>query len=538
MLKELLVSQSYSFIPIKCEDGRLGGAVLVPDGGGVHVLDAAITPEFGSLLQMAAGRADKSAIVFGFEDVESLRLMPDKCVFFGLAACVLDGGRSEARELTFERVAQNELSEVLEPLVAPPVGQALTVSQLKAAAQRGHVFTKLRARLKHKVQEAGLAEVVGRELKAAPIVYRMQLKGVLVDPRWGELVGERHHQAAQLAQQLREGLGIQSLSHEELVGALRSRGLEVTGTSQADLAPFMTEHIAQQIVAWHRMDSFVRGIGAAVMAAMRQSPDGRIRPRWLQIGCATGRMSCSSPNLLGVPREAEVRRLFIPAPGHVFVVADYSAIELRVLAELVSEEALIRLFNENGDPHALTAARLTGKTNITDEERKKAKAVIFGLVYGMGAETLCEYALVHYGVVMSLEEAKQASEIFYQTYPGIRRWHEQVRREMPLETRTLGGRVRYFQNRVDGYNARLASPIQGTVADALKEAMVMAESKATLRGTIVLAVHDELVCEVPVAVAEQAKHDLIKVMKEAMEKFVKKVPIVVKADVRSSWAEE
>jgi len=539
LLRVLLAGQRCTLLPLLRENCTVGGAALVTEGGQVHTLDWTTVPGFGAVL---AAAATKEVTTFSPEATEVLPQPPSRCVALELTARVLDGGRNGTQDFTLEHVTKAELGVGIKTDPVPPLGIPMTSQQHEQAAASVEVLDHLRRHLQQKAKAAGVEWTVELEQRVAPYVCQMQQRGIFVDPSWEELVKEHEAEVATLAGRLREELGIQDLNDREVLAALQRRGLLVTGTSREALAQFADQPLVQQIIKWHRLESFCRGLGGAVQEARSRSPDGRVRPRWHQIGCSTGRMSCSSPNLLGVPKTPEVRSKFIPAPGYCFVVADYSAIELRVLAELVDEPTLAEVFRNGGDPHTTTAARLGGKTEaqVTPDERKKAKAVNFGLAYDMGIETLRVYSLVHYGVALTEEEARRAKEVFAQTYPGIQQWHEKTRREMPLETRTPQGRVRYFPNQRDDYNARLASPIQGTVADALKYAigMVGAKKVRELGGGLVLAVHDELVVEVPLQNAEQTKDELVAVMKAAMERFVKKVPIVVKADIRASWAEE
>jgi DNA polymerase-1 len=268
------------------------------------------------------------------------------------------------------------------------------------------------------------------------------------------------------------------------------------------------------------------------------SDDGRVRATWDPVGCSTGRMSTCDPNLLGLPRAL---RHCIRAPeGSALVVADYSAIELRVLAEVTGDTRLIEIFSSGGDPHRAMAALLSGKSpdTVTKEERQGAKAVNFGLTFGMGSETLIAYALKNYGVRLSLADANRFRDGYRAALPGVAAWQTKTRDEMPLEVATLGGRVRRFADRSDGYTERLAHPIQGTAAEGLKRALVLLAPRLPAQGArIVLAVHDEIVVECPIDRAPDVESLLVTAMREGMGAYVERVPVEVVSAVRPTWGE-
>jgi DNA polymerase-1 len=184
-------------------------------------------------------------------------------------------------------------------------------------------------------------------------------------------------------------------------------------------------------------------------------------------------MACDHPNLQNIPRSGPLRSYIRAPEGCLFVIADYSQIELRIAAKISGDTEMLSAYAEGRDLHTRTAQSLTGRQDVRKDDRKLAKAVNFGLLYGMGAKGLRSYALRSYGVEMSLEEAALYRRRFFETYPGLRRWHEQERRawlRSETETRTLSGRRRTdVQRLID----RLNSPVQGTSADGLKLALAL-----------------------------------------------------------------
>ena len=269
--------------------------------------------------------------------------------------------------------------------------------------------------------------------------------------------------------------------------------------------------------------------------------DGRIYGSWWQNGAGTGRMASSSPNLQNLP--AEVRR-YVKAPaGRVLVVADYSQIELRIAAKISREERMLAAFANGEDIHTSTARSLTGREEITKQERKLAKAVNFGLLYGMSPGGLRNYARASYGVEMTKEEAERYWQHFFETYPGLRAWHDreyrQLKKHGSTETRTLTGRRR---TGVTKLTERLNSPVQGTGADGLKLALALLyERRGECPGAVpILAVHDEVVVECPEEQAEEVKAWLVKAMVDGMEEVLnsgldtdnlERVPVKVEVEV-------
>jgi hypothetical protein len=276
----------------------------------------------------------------------------------------------------------------------------------------------------------------------------------------------------------------------------------------------------------------------------------RIHCRLHPLAADSGRFSCTEPNLQQVPSEhvaPGLRACFRAAPGHVLVVADYAQIELRVAAHLAPCDAMRAVFHEGRDPHRATAATLTGKpeAEVSPHERKLAKAVNFGFLFGMGAPRFRSYARDSYGVELDEHEARAAREAFLRTFPGIARWHAKVgalgrgRPPRPVTVRTALGRRKRFSAEGFSFNAALNIPVQGTAADGFKLAMTRLRPElAALGGRGILCVHDEYLAEVPLDRAEEARAVVEATMREAMQEIVTSVPIEVEANIATTWADE
>ncbi len=279
-------------------------------------------------------------------------------------------------------------------------------------------------------------------------------------------------------------------------------------------------------------------------------PDGRIHTTFNQTVAATGRLSSTAPNLQNIPVRTEdgreIRRLFRPdkAAGYNYLMsADYSQIELRILAHLSEDRSFLTAFNSGEDIHARTAAEVFGRPieEVTPEERRRAKAVNFGIVYGISDFGLAK------SIGCSRKEAAAYIEQYFAKCPGIRKFLDEIVAAAHKNGRveTAFGRQRdlpeirsnNFNRRSNAERIAMNTPIQGTAADVIKLAMIAAHKaikEAGLKSRLLLQVHDELVLEVPAEEKETAAG----VIREAMEKAVQlKVPLPVEVNFGENWAE-
>jgi DNA polymerase-1 len=267
----------------------------------------------------------------------------------------------------------------------------------------------------------------------------------------------------------------------------------------------------------------------------------RVYPEFKQIGAITGRMSSMNPNVQNIPRG--LRRIFKAEEGKVFVIADFSQIELRIAAEYVNDESMIRVFREGRDMHKYTASVLLGKKEeeISKEERQLAKAVNFGLIYGISAKGLAEYAYSSYSIALSLEEAEKIRARFFEHFRGFKDWHERVKKELrekgKSEGYTLLGRRYTAHTFPDAVNY----PIQGTGADLLKLSVLIFDAevrKENIKAHVINLVHDEIVVECPMEEGERTAELLERAMKRAGGIILKKVPVEVECVIKERWEKE
>ena len=273
--------------------------------------------------------------------------------------------------------------------------------------------------------------------------------------------------------------------------------------------------------------------------------DGRIRTTFQNLVTATGRLSSTEPNLQNIPVRtdlgAEIRKMFIPKPGHVLVDADYSQIELRVLAHIAGDETMQEAFRSGMDIHTVTASQVFGVSPeaVTPLQRRNAKAVNFGIVYGISEFSLAE------DIGVSRYEAKEYIESYLANYHGVRAYMKDVVANAREDgyTQTLYGRKRYipeltssnFNIRQGAERIALNTPIQGTAADLIKLAMIRvynALQKHYPQATLLLQVHDELIIECPEEIAPGVAELISKEMEQVASL---QVPLIAEAKWGSSW---
>jgi DNA polymerase-1 len=388
----------------------------------------------------------------------------------------------------------------------------LTPGHLGYAARDALHLRPLLDALRKKAAEAGLGRTVEIETGCLPAVAWMSCSGVAVDRAvWLALAGKAEADAARL----REGMAALAPpqpgemfpawnwdSPADMRALFAALGHAVDDTGDATLATL--DHPLAPMLREYR--EATKRTGTYGLAWTKHiSADGRVYPRWNQAGSEAGRMSCSNPNMQQLPRDKAYRRCVVAPPGRVLIKADFSQIELRIAAKVSGDEALLDAYTKGADVHSQTARRVLGKQDVSREDRQLAKALNFGLLYGMGAERFRENATAEYRLDLSAEQAGRYRDAFFRAYPGLRDWHRSVGRtaDAAIDTRTLAGRRRLGVAR---YTEKLNTPVQGTGADGLKLALALLwERREQCLGAFpVLAVHDEIVVEADEAQADAA----------------------------------
>lgn len=395
------------------------------------------------------------------------------------------------------------------------------------------------------------------ELPLCPVLARMEQAGFLVDRKalydFGESLTSSIEQLQQSIWTLAgEPFNIQS--PKQLGNVLFERLMLPAGkktktgwsTNAAVLDKLRGKHpIVEQILDYRTLTKLKSTYADGLLKEI--SADGRIHTNFQMTVTATGRLSSTEPNLQNIPvrRElgAQIRKMFVASPGKVLVDADYSQIELRLLAHIANDETMIAAFRSGEDIHAVTASQVFGVplAEVTPLQRSHAKAVNFGIVYGISAFSLAQ----DIGVFQS--EAKAYMDSYFAKYHGVRAYMTRVVEQAKADgyVTTLFGRRRdlpelkssNFNLRSFGERVALNMPIQGTAADIIKAAMVRVDARMRaeqLQARLLLQVHDELIVECPAEEAETVKAILVDEMEHVVDY---RVPLLVDAKIGASWAE-
>ena len=430
----------------------------------------------------------------------------------------------------------------------------LTGRQLDYAAEDALILLELRHQLLSEIKKHHLIEVARVEFACVYAVASLEYDGIYLDrKKWSALREETEKMKTDALSELYPFIGFPTVqlsmfdnqqsygnnvnSSRQVLKMLNDNGIHVEDTSKHSLAQYAKHPLVVSLLKYRQASKALSSFLHSIPGQINKST-GRLHPQYSQIGAWSGRMSCSRPNIQQIPRGRAFRQCFTAPPGKKLIIADYSQIELRVIAQVSGDKRMIKAYKNCEDLHSLTAALILQKRigTITKKERQAAKAVNFGLVFGMGASGLRAYALETYGVEMSSEEAEVFKNRFFTAYGGVEAWHRELRRKKPGSSRTLAGR-KHTYGKNSGMSGRYNTPIQGSAADILKKALGMLY--VALKGTdtsIVAVIHDEIVLECNETKAEETAQLLKNTMEEAGSKYMKDVPVVAEVSIADSWA--
>jgi DNA polymerase-1 len=456
----------------------------------------------------------------------------------------------------------------------------LTKSQLEyAAADAVAVFHLAQKMLPALGAQRGAYEI---QMSAVPAVARMELRGFRLDVAAHQRLGEALTHKLRLAESAylgaclgagradlaNAGLPKTPRDKERLLEALlpqdelecweRTPRNAALSTKRSDLTRAAPKYppIAA-LIEVVRLAKLAEDFGPT-LAARVSGATGRVHASYLVAGANTGRATCSQPNLQQIPRtseRADFRALFVPDPGNLLAVADFSSMELRAAAAISGDRAMTEAFRRGEDLHRITAARVSGKRpeEVTEAERQAAKATNFGSLYGIGAVKLALSAWAGYGVKLSMSEARAQLDAFAASYPDFVRWrrehHERcVDRQTIIAGRDAArgiGRLFPQSRLADGrsfYTLSANLPVQGACADAAMLALAYADDrlfKAGVNGGIVAWLHDEIVVEVVVEHVDQAAEILKRSMIDGFAETFPGAPLdgLVEPHDGMNWSE-
>jgi DNA polymerase-1 len=512
---------------------------------GTFLLDLFALPDLNTTLTKLFESLTRSGIVghnLGFDLPFLMRLgfTPGRVFDTILASQILQAGDITA-DNSLKAVAKHYLDITLEKShQKDDWSDSLTSEMLAYAALDAKVPVRLRERFATALKEAKLTSVADLEFATLPCVAWACRHGVGLDrTAWEKLATEMSTERDRLAEVLDQVAPNSSTltsttnwkSPDQVQAVFNSLGITLDSTDDDALAA-VDHPLAKSLREYRSVAKLAGTYGIEWLKHV--APDGRVYADWKQIGAgSSGRMSCKGPNLQNLPRDLRYRKCFIAPPGRVLIKADYSQIELRIAAKISNDKRMLEAYRNGEDLHTLTARAILKKQEVAKPDRQLAKAINFGLLYGMGAPALRQYALSNYGVSLTAQEAIQHRNTFFRTYPGLRRWHKSILNSV-TETRTLAGRRRAGVTR---YTEKLNTPVQGTGADGLKKALgLLWERRAMCPDAYpVLFVHDEIVIECDVARQEEAAVWLRQAMIDGMADLIAPIPVEVEVSAGRTW---
>ena len=433
----------------------------------------------------------------------------------------------------------------------------LSNSQIEYAARDAAVLPPIREQITERLKNDGLDRVASLEFECVMPIAEMELNGFAVDSsRWlAQLETVRSAQAKaadELHDMLSAGVSQASLfgraeinldSQQQVAGALTNLGIPMPETTRAwQLQPLAEQYpVVRKLLEYRGVQKAVTSFGENFLEFVEPKTN-RIHADFRQIGAPTGRFSCSNPNLQQIPHDTEYRGCFRAPEGRKLIIADYSQIELRILAEFSGDERFIEAFASGADFHRMTASQVFGvkPEDVTDDQRSFAKRLNFGIVYGVGAS--------RFGMMtgLSQNEAENTMRRYFSTYRKLDAYLRDSANRVTLErtARTASGRMlrlRFDETDRQAVGAArrygVNMPIQGTSADILKRALRKLHD--SLRGssaTLVNIVHDEIVVECDENAYHETSLALGKAMSEAGGEFISSVPVKVDVRVSDAWA--
>lgn len=437
------------------------------------------------------------------------------------------------------------------------------------AAQDADFALRLEAHLRAQMDEKQLEMYEKMELPVAQVLFEMERNGVQIDraelarqsAELGAELMKLEQQAYAAADQpfnLNSPKQLQEILFDKM--GIPTKGLKKTAkggisTNEAVLEQLAPDYPLPKIILQNRSLAKLKSTYTDKLPEMISPKDGRVHTTYAQAVAITGRLASNNPNLQNIPiRTAEgrrVRRAFTAPQGSVIVSADYSQIELRIMAHLSGDKTLIAAFQNGEDVHRRTAAEVFGTApeNVSSEQRRYAKTINFGLIYGMG----------QYGLAKSLGidnlSAKNFIDRYFARYPGVAEYMQRTKEQAAAQgyVETLFGRRLYLPDirnknanaRAGAERAAINAPMQGTASDLIKRAMIdvsrwLSECEASLwdclKSKLIMQVHDELVLEVPEAELDFVKEKLPQIMAK-VDGGLLDVPLVAEVGVGENWEE-
>ena len=471
-----------------------------------------------------------------------------------LAQQLLDGGESSAglglADLASFRLGMTLRKEVREQFVD---AAELSHDMVEYAAEDAEATWAIFDQQRRELVGHRLSRIARLEFAALPVIADLALRGIgFTSDRWRDLVAELEDRLPQLEQSVQDALLTDDSPHnlfgpedvnldapEQVREALARVGVDLDSTREERLRDFADHPAVSALLAYRQVSKITSNWGGDWAERVIHPATGRIHADWRQI-VGAGRIACREPNLTQVPKEGAWRSCFTAAPDHTLVVADYSQQELRILAAVADDPALADVFRHSGDLHRATAALVFGvaEADVQPAQRRAAKALNFGLMYGMGAASFAR------STGMTPAQASDTIDRYFAAFPRVAAWlaEAEAAGRRSGQVRTALGRLRVLPRDSSIGLSTLArnAPIQGAGADMTKLALAEVERRMRARygagpgrtPGLVLTVHDELVVQVPLADADEVAEDVADAMRVAAADLLGAVPSAVDVAVR------
>ena len=427
--------------------------------------------------------------------------------------------------------------------------EELSMSQRKYASLASTILMPVYARQKALIEKSKLTKVAALEFSALPALVEIGYNGIGFNANKGallldSLIKENDRQIRELQLYAKskcwQDFNLRNLVHVKK--SLRSLGYNVDDTSAMTLQKIAQEHPDERFVCLLLEYRESRQQIVLLKSWLAYAREERIYPKLEQLGGRSGRVTCSLPNIHQVPRNPKLKGLFVASPGMSLVEADFSAIEMRILAVLSGDDVLLRIFKKGLDPHRQTAQAIFQKTEISDDERQIAKTLNYGTIYGGGTKMVLSNL-----PNLTESEAREFLYRFYDAYPSLRNWQLEVSEGAPEKvvngevykiSKSMLGRIRYVDP--SQRNALINNPVQSTGADLQKIALGSLYKKLTLpkysEFKLVNAVHDSILLEVPDKRVSDASKLLQDVMEHAGNEMLREIPCLTDVKVGKDWS--
>jgi len=486
-----------------------------------------------------------------------------------LAERILTCGAS--REISLKTLAEKYLNEKIDKTIRetfydprnPALRGKFSPEQLDYAARDVLVLQEIFEKQYKQLREEDLVETAKLEFALVQVVAEMELRGSLIDKeKWRSHIKELEKKRDEINRQIQneirhlspysqvdlfgnESDTVNLDSPLQLLAVFKKLGEDLPNTSEATLQK-SAHPLAKKLLEYRAFEKMITAFGESILEKIHPVT-GRLHPDFLQLGADTGRFACNNPNLQQIPTDSGFRSCFIATPGYKLITADYSQIELRIMAEVSEDPAFLEAFKKDVDLHNLTASQMfrIPISKVDKDKRFQAKSINFGLMYGRGPVSLSTQ------IGLSVDEARNLLDVYFSSYKKVKRWLDNTGRQAVRvgEVRTLGGRRRLFvlPDRANPDYEKLISsierqgkntPIQGTSADITKYALAYIYREFTQRGLdayLIHTVHDEIVAEAREDIANEAAAIIEEQMIAAGKKLLTKVPVKVDVYVSDCW---